>query len=65
VDIVLAFLMIVSSVVGAQIGTKTSYKVDTDNLRSILSLIILGVCVKMSLNLFAHPATLYSIEVLR
>lgn len=65
VDIVLAFLMIISSVIGAQIGTRTAYKVDTDNLRSILSLMILGVCGKMFLSLFAHPLSLYSLEVIK
>ena len=44
VDIVLAFVMIISSVIGAQIGTKVAYKVDTESLRSILALMILGVC---------------------
>lgn len=65
VDIVLAFVMIITSVIGAQIGTRVSYRVDTDNFRSLLSLIILGVCFKMFLNLFSHPASLFALEVLK
>lgn len=65
VDIVLAFLMIITSVIGAQIGTRVSYKVDTDNFRSILSLMILGVCFKMFLSLFSHPASLFTLEVVK
>lgn len=65
VDIVLAFVMIVSSVIGAQIGTKVSYKVDTDSLRSVLALMILGVCFKMFLNLFSHPLSLFTVEVMK
>jgi hypothetical protein len=65
VDIILAFLMIISSVIGAQIGTRVSYKVDTDNLRSFLSLLILGVCIKMLMNMFVAPESLYSLEVLK
>jgi hypothetical protein len=65
VDIILAFLMIVSSVIGAQIGTRASYKVDTDNFRSILALMILAVCFKMFLSLFSEPESLFSLGVLR
>jgi uncharacterized membrane protein YfcA len=65
VDIVLAFLMIVSSSIGAQIGTRTGYKVDPDSTRSFLSLLLLGVCVKMLFSLFSKPESLYIIEILK
>ena len=65
VDIVLAFLMIISSSIGAQIGTRTGYKVDADSMRSFLSLLLLGVCVKMLFTLFKHPESLYVIEILK
>jgi uncharacterized membrane protein YfcA len=65
VDIVLAFLMIISSSIGAQIGTRTGYKVDADSMRSFLSLLLLGVCVKMLFVLFKHPESLYVIEILK
>lgn len=65
VDIVLAFLMIISSVIGAQIGSRVSYKVNADSLRSLLSVLILGVCAKMVVNLFVSPASVYSIELLK
>lgn len=65
VDVVLAFLMIISSVIGAQVGSRISYKVDANSLRSILSILILGVCIKMVMNLFVAPASVYSIELLK
>ena len=65
VDIVLAFVMIISSVIGAQIGTKVAYKVDTESLRSILALMILGVCFKMFLSLFSHPSSLFTVEAIK
>ncbi len=65
VDIVLGFLMIVSSSIGAQIGTRTGYKVDADSLRSFLSLLILAVCIKMLIGLFSEPSSLYVIEILK
>ncbi len=64
-DIVLAALMILTSAIGSQIGTKASYKIDTDRLRSFLALLILIVCLKMLITLFAEPANLYSIELIK
>lgn len=65
VDIVLAFLMIVSSSIGAQMGTKTGAKVDADSLRSFLALLLFLVCFKMMFGLFTTPESLYVIEVLK
>lgn len=65
VDIVLAFLMIISSSIGAQIGTRTGYKLDADKMRTMLSLLLLGVCLKMFFNLFTTPQNLYVIEMLK
>lgn len=65
VDIVLAFLMIISSSIGAQVGHRTGYKVDADSMRSFLSLLLLGVCFKMMLLLFSQPQSLYIIEMLK
>ncbi len=65
VDVVLAFLMIISSVIGAQIGCRVGYKIDANSLRSLLSILILAVCIKMIANLFVDPVSLYSIELLK
>jgi uncharacterized membrane protein YfcA len=65
VDIVLAFLMIISSVIGAQFGTRASYKVDHDKSRMFLSMMILFVCIKMIMTLFTYPESLYTLEVIK
>jgi uncharacterized membrane protein YfcA len=65
VDIVLAFLMIISSAIGAQIGTRVGYKMDADSLRTFLSILILGICFKMLFSLFLTPSNLYMIEILK
>ncbi len=65
VDIVLAFLMIVSSAIGAQIGTRSGYKIDANSLRSFLSLLLMAVCIKMLFVLFSEPQSLYAIEILK
>lgn len=65
VDIVLAFLMIISSSIGAQMGTRAGYKVDADNMRSFLALLLFMICLKMLFGLFAAPEALYTLEVLK
>ncbi len=65
VDIVLAFLMIISSSIGAQIGNRSGAKVDADSLRSFLALLLFAVCFKMFFSLFTSPESLYLIEVLK
>lgn len=65
VDIVLAFLMIISSSIGAQIGSRAGYKLDADKMRIFLSLLLFAICFKMFLNLFTRPENLYVIEMLK
>lgn len=65
VDIVLAFLMIVSSAVGAQLGTRSGTKIDADKLRFFLAILLLVVCSKMVMILFSEPSHLYVVEVLK
>lgn len=49
VDLVLAFLPLIGSVAGAQIGGRLSMKLRSENLRIILALIVLVVAVRMAL----------------
>ena len=65
VDIVLAFLMIISSSIGAQFGTRAGYKVDADTMRFTLALMLFVVCVKMFFVLFTKPESLYVIEMIK
>jgi len=65
VDIVLAFLLIISSAIGAQLGTRTVYKANADAMRSLLSIMILGVCLKMLLSLITKPEIIYTVEILK
>ncbi len=63
VDIVLAFLLIIGGVIGAQMGTVIGSKLPAERLRIILAIIVLAVCAKLALGLFLEPDNLYSIEV--
>lgn len=64
VDIVLAILLLFGSVIGAQFGTKVSYKIPAENLRGLLALIVLGVAGKMAINLFIAPEDPFSLVLI-
>mgnify|MGYP001324823208 CR=1 FL=1 len=61
VDALLAFLLLTGGVVGAQIGVRLGVKLKAEELRILLSLIVLGVAFKLAFDLFATPAELYTI----
>ena len=63
VDIVLAMLLLTGSVVGAQIGSKMSYKVEPQKLRIMLAMMILVVASKMALGLLIEPENPFSVEI--
>ncbi|MDA3889694.1 MAG: sulfite exporter TauE/SafE family protein [Allgaiera sp.] len=63
VDLVLALLLIVGGVVGAQIGAIIGLRLKAEQLRILLALLVLAVCVKIFLGLVLHPADLYNINV--
>jgi uncharacterized membrane protein YfcA len=64
VDIVLAGLLLVGGVIGAQYGAILTTRLKPDYLRLALSLIILLVGLRMFLGLFWHPDEIFSIEYL-
>lgn len=55
VDIVLAVLLIVGGIVGAQYGARASYRFRAEELRAVLALIVLAVGLRMGLGLFFAP----------
>ena len=63
VDILLAVLLLTGAVIGAQFGSKYSVKMKGEQLRALLALLVLGVCVKMIFDLTAAPSDLYSIAL--
>jgi uncharacterized membrane protein YfcA len=64
VDIVLAALLLVGGVIGAQYGAVLATRVKPDLLRLALAVIILLVGLRMALGLAWHPDEVYSIEYL-
>lgn len=62
VDLVLAILLLVGSVTGAQLGTRVSRSVRPEYLRIILAFIVLVVAIRMALGLGWRPDEIYTIE---
>ena len=61
VDIVLAGILLTSSVIGAQFGTRVGLYVAADKLRAVLALIILLVVFRLVTNFFIEPDNLFEI----
>ncbi len=64
VDIVLAVLLLLGSVVGAQFGARFAQKVKPELLRMVLAIIVLAVAFRMALGLGWRPPEIYMIDSL-
>lgn len=65
VDFVLAGLLLFGAVIGAQFGTRAGAKLRGEQLRGLLALMVLAVCIKLGFDLAFHPTSLYSVELLK
>ncbi len=61
VDMVLAVLLLLGGVIGAQIGTRLGARLRAEQLRILLSMLVLAVCGKLAFDLLVQPAELYSL----
>ena len=64
VDIVLAFFLLLGSVVGAQVGARLAQRFPPDYLRLVLAAIVLLVALRMGAGLTWRPDAIYSVELL-
>jgi len=64
VDIVLAGLLLLGSVVGAQFGARLAQKMKPELLRMILAIVVLGVALRMALQLGYRPEEIYTVQML-
>lgn len=64
VDIVLAGLLLVGGVVGAQVGARIALGLPPERLRLLLAIIVLLVAFRMFLELLIQPAEIFTIETL-
>lgn len=63
VDIMLAFLLMVGGVAGAQYGAKAGQKLRGEQLRALLALLVLAVAVRLAIDLFVAPPDRYSLSL--
>jgi hypothetical protein len=61
VDMLLALLLILGGVVGAQIGTRVGVRLRAEQLRILLSLLVLAVSIRIAIDLLVEPSELYSV----
>lgn len=63
VDIVLAGLLLLGSVAGAQVGARFATKVKPEYLRLALAIIVLLLAVRVAIGLGFRPDAIYSVEL--
>jgi uncharacterized membrane protein YfcA len=61
VDVVLALLLLIGGVIGAQFGARAGALLRGDQLRGLLALMVLAVSVKIGFDVNATPNDLYSL----
>ncbi len=61
VDMALAVLLLVGGVIGAQFGAVIGAKLKAEQLRILLALMVIGVCLKLALDLLFMPSELFSL----
>lgn len=63
VDIVLAVLLLIGSVTGAQIGSRLAQRVNPEWLRLLLAALVILVALRMALGLGWRPDEIYTVEI--
>jgi len=63
VDILLAAILILGGVVGAQFGARVGDKLRGEQLRLLLALLVLAVCLRLLWGLVATPRDVYTVSM--
>ncbi len=62
VDVLLALLLLVGGVIGAQYGTRFEARLRGEQLRGLMALLVLGLAIKLLFDLSATPDDIYSLD---
>lgn len=62
VDLMLALPLMIGGVVGAQYGARIGQRLNAEQLRILLALLVLAVGVRMAVDLTVQPAELYDLD---
>jgi uncharacterized protein len=63
VDVVLAMLLMIGGVIGAQLGVIAGAKLKGEQLRALLALLVLAVAIRLLITLVWPPAELFSLNM--
>lgn len=63
VDVTLALVLLIGSVVGAQFGARAGAKLRGEHLRGLLAIMVLAVAVFLAIELVVPPDDIYSLEM--
>jgi uncharacterized membrane protein YfcA len=63
VDAMLALILMIGGVSGAQFGARAGHKLSAERLRLLLGLLVLGVGSRFALELLVQPSELFSIRL--
>ncbi len=61
VDVMLALILLIGGVIGAQIGVSLAARLRAEQLRILLALLVVGVCLKLFADLVIRPDELFSL----
>jgi uncharacterized membrane protein YfcA len=61
VDIVLAFVLMIAGVIGAQYGVRVGQRLRGEQLRALLALLVLAVGIRLAIELIIPPKEVYSV----
>ncbi len=64
VDILLAVMLMVGGVIGAQLGVRAGQHLRGEQMRALLGLLVLAVCLRMAVDLIVKPDEIYSLSPL-
>ena len=62
VDVVLALLLLGGGVIGAQFGARAGQFLKGEQLRALLALMVIAVCLRLLFDLLIEPSELYSLD---
>ncbi len=63
-DIILSIILIIATVIGSQIGARIGMNINPKKFRFVLAIIILSIALKIGLDLFLEPESIYKIDQL-
>jgi uncharacterized protein len=63
VDLLLAVVLMVGGVIGAQFGASAGQRMRSEQLRALLAILVLGVCVRLIFDLFLPPPDPFAIDI--